>query len=580
MNRTRRRTARIGLALLTLGLQAATVLAWESASHTQLSADAYALLSPQGQTPDIVKFSRQFIGNSSGYWAEIAAHGGPNAFDPLVLTRDGGPFDDWIDQIVSDYKSGDFQKTYTEVGSLVHLAEDQNVPAHAANISHGFPWPDNFEVQADDSGAPIFAGWYTSGAIATPTISQMPELLISYEGLVSTNRGLNTSTYLIPGTTSSYWVNGAGSYVGLIDVGTDGSYGGFSLSCSDPNTCTVFWGQDVFDDSADTLSPHIVLRQATSARSYTAGLLNAISGRLPPFASQLTIGGAGLGGAPPVINAQSGTDVSFFVTENRTQDMTATVSVQETGDRILTDAASIGLDGQICGQPNGQTWNQNHFTLCTTDSSDLTQLPLAAQLHLTWKGTVAGGGSLKDGTYTLCVTVTDGDNNTFPNTTQGDPPQCQSFLSQALRLAVESGRNRMNQSAVADSVKLSAFPRRDTAGAATANAGKGAGSVWGANQRDFLGSERPSCLVLQGALACAAVAGARPESAQDRGVMRGRCQLRGEADQPASASGRPRLNKGSRTGTAAQAPGHKLGRKPRSAAPVPDSANASHSVPA
>jgi hypothetical protein len=46
----------------------------------------------------------------------------------------------------------------------------------------------------------------------------------------------------------------------------------------------------------------------------------------------LTIGGAGAG-APPVVNSQNGSDVAFFVTKNRLQNVKVDAFVQETGAR-------------------------------------------------------------------------------------------------------------------------------------------------------------------------------------------------------------------------------------------------------
>jgi len=155
----------------------------------------------------------------------------------------------------------------------------------------------------------------------------------------------------------------------------------------------------------------------------------------------------------------------------------------------------------------------------------------------------------------ICVRAFDGAGN---NTTQ-----C--FPTQDLLWAVGDRQSAVFTSAVANFVKLPAFFRRATDGEA-------AGSPPTPNQLYLLasmsvpapnaGRDRPisrqgpasgrcgDCQsvshskILTGSTACAqGVSVARAFGAQDRGVMRGRCGPRSEAERPASTLGRLLLNR-------------------------------------
>lgn len=154
-------------------------------------------------------------------------------------------------------------------------------------------------------------------------------------------------------------------------------------------------------------------------------MLRAISRNLPPLASQLTMGS---GGVPAIVNPQSGSALSFKISENRSQSVTVSLYVQGTCDgqgnnckTAVTEAATASLAAGDSGTGSAQSanisgpvnWNAKSVALFNTNDSDASLLPREANFQTNWKGVVAGGdgAALADGNYTLCLKVSDGDGN-------------------------------------------------------------------------------------------------------------------------------------------------------------------------
>jgi hypothetical protein len=133
-----------------------------SSTHHSLTDSARNLLNANdSDCPDIVKFGANMSDWTSGSTDDARAHN-LNAEDPtLVLNKllDGGPIRDWWRKTKEKYEqfnfnSGDWSAYY--YGALMmHLTEDQAVPAHAYNIKHGtVGYMDNMEQLADNNYNP------------------------------------------------------------------------------------------------------------------------------------------------------------------------------------------------------------------------------------------------------------------------------------------------------------------------------------------------------------------------------------------------------------------------------------------
>lgn len=70
---------------------------------------------------------------------EFDSHGNPTL-------NGGSPSDIWENRVVRSYKDFNFTDAYYALGNIVHLTQDQAVPPHGANVSHGPT--DHFESSA------------------------------------------------------------------------------------------------------------------------------------------------------------------------------------------------------------------------------------------------------------------------------------------------------------------------------------------------------------------------------------------------------------------------------------------------
>jgi len=196
--------------------------AWQNSSHDTITSYAGNNLVLNNSYPaDMEKYWSVITANDSGSSAEMASHGGPtltNWADKLYAwaTYDGGPFDSWLEKILDRYKNKKFSETYQEIGYLVHLTEDQAVPTHAANISHGYF--DHFEYSAT-AYTPTSSNLGLKGS----EVSEFTQIINIYrETLSDTQHGL--SSYTDPKLKVQYWVPGPGEYKGL-QIIPDGHYG-------------------------------------------------------------------------------------------------------------------------------------------------------------------------------------------------------------------------------------------------------------------------------------------------------------------------------------------------------------------
>lgn len=144
-------------------------------------------------------------------------------------------------------------------------------------------------------------------------------------------------------------------------------------------------------------------------------------GAVPPRVSGVESGGAG-GGAPPIINNQTGSEISFFVNENRSQNVDVTLYIQEAPLKtVVAEGGTLALSSFHSGDgishlttlSGSIAWTNRPAELFRTDDAVLTVLPFEAEFRLNWKGVVAGGDGapLAEGNYTLCLKVSDGNGN-------------------------------------------------------------------------------------------------------------------------------------------------------------------------
>jgi len=172
---------------------------------------------------------------------------------------------------------------------------------------------------------------------------------------------------------------------------------------------------------------------------------------------ELSIAGAGVGGAPAIINV-NGSPINFRISENRTQAVSVNVYVQDTNQAIVTSGDAVTLssfrsaDGlsDSTSLPGPNTWTNNQVSLFGTLGTDMTLLPFDGQLQLNWNGNVVGA-PLASGTHTLCITATP-----YPSDASSNPssPLCQNFPTMPLPFLVGIRDNAVIRGEVLSGVKF------------------------------------------------------------------------------------------------------------------------------
>ena len=169
--------------------------------------------------------------------------------------------------------------------------------------------------------------------------------------------------------------------------------------------------EDVFSDAEQ---PSLYLQQGKQATDGAYFFLRQMSKTLPPRISLLKIADDASG----IVNGQTGTPISFALSENRTEYVDVDIYVQDTGQRIVTEGGQALLDGSLSQSGITQmrnlggplTWVSQPIQLYGT-KNDSSLLPYQAQITAFWKGRVASGDPLSEGQHTLCVAVRDRDWN-------------------------------------------------------------------------------------------------------------------------------------------------------------------------
>jgi hypothetical protein len=199
------------------------------------------------------------------------------------------------------YPSEDFTDAYYYIGCILHLDQDQAVPAHAFDIQHVVysAWGavhigDDLEEYADD---------FYSHNSASPNAGIAEPSGFYKEMIDATKDAVNYNAVLPPDgqNWTEYW--------------TDGDYGERRF----PNN------RDSEENGYVTQHDDMVKHRITEAISYTAGNLEVASKKLPPIVKNLEI--YPTSEAIPEIDIQDGTPIEFKILENRTQTVKVYISI-------------------------------------------------------------------------------------------------------------------------------------------------------------------------------------------------------------------------------------------------------------
>lgn len=385
----------IALALL-LSIYVSTVTAWWSvptdfsgSTHYKLTDDARTLIG--SDYPDIIKFGVDISDWTAGSTDDARAHNqNSETLETLNKLLNGGPIRDWWDKAQTQYidshnfDSGDWS-AYYYIALMMHLIEDQSVPAHAYNIKHGsLGYMDNMEQLASLNYNPNIIGIMT----ADSPIS-------NYEDSINA-----TLTRTLPDSYwRAYWQYGV-TCPGI--TGYDSVYGGPPDYSPDALLMGYFsCPSDVFPDFwvlAGDSERNLTKNLLGQAVGYTAGALISVSKNLPPLVQDLDITPSA--DAVPVIDTQFGTHISFDVLENRTQNVKLFITVDSpTGAPIISPEYGTGK------------------TEALSPGSFLSALPWVETFVITWDGKLASGAYATNGEHTLCVRVQDDDGNFSPEIT-------------------------------------------------------------------------------------------------------------------------------------------------------------------
>ncbi len=404
---------KLALALLFLVFGASQSWAWKSvglfgfdidSTHHKISERAISMISSNhpSEYPDVTSYYGNRISNwSSGLADDMNAHGqildipytDPRYGDTgHALDFDGGPYTDWDDNMRARYLSLDFvtgdsffgtKSAYYYLGLMVHLIEDQAVPSHSANILHGGLPGDRLELRA----------W--NKVPNTNTINFFTDSSLKYYHdndpqsiILSVQTKLSGWTYpkdwiYTNSAAGQYWKeNPTHKYVG---TEFDSNWGSYGWSGTDVYTLGNPLPPSLNVDAAQVDSPNIVYDQLNAAASQVAGLLMAVSKSLPPLVKDLAADRIQFRAGSPI-------QVHFRILENRTQNVTYSARVYDSGGNIR--------DTPIWKSP---------VTLYSGND-----LPWEKYITFDYDGRNANGNALLPGSYTLEIQVTDGDGNTTP----------------------------------------------------------------------------------------------------------------------------------------------------------------------
>ena len=317
---------------------------WWSASnifnstHHNITDDSINL--PGANYPDVTtKFSGDISDWTSGTTDDVRAHAG----DALA---NGGPIGQWWYNAQKQYKEGNFAagdwSAYYYVGLMMHLIEDQAVPAHAYNIPHGtLGHMDNLEEL-------VFTNYHPN--ITGIVLANSP-----------TSNYYAMQVYTLNATSDNYWRQ----------YWNAGAYGGQNGTDEFP-TWWLYAGEN---------ERNITRRLLGQAVGYTAGSLMSVSENLPPLVKDLQITSSSNCNNVPTIGKQTSAQISFKILENRKKTVKIFITVD--GEAIISSEYGTGK---------------------SFDLSSGSDLPWEDTYTISWDGKLASGQYPSDGEHTLYVT--------------------------------------------------------------------------------------------------------------------------------------------------------------------------------
>jgi hypothetical protein len=304
----------------------------------------------KNQYPDIGLASDKLVKGSTSEKAHEGLH-----------TKGGKPKDWWegtregtLGGVLANYQTFMLNEAYLNLGRIAHLTEDMAVPAHAANIPHDVFNPDGLESYAMDNTefAPL------------PFIDNSRMPYEYYQELQDETRS-RLASWNNPATGEPYWAAAENAPPLGQDAtfGPTGRYNGNNKSF------------------AASPIPELCKERLAMAAAYARAMFEAASKKLPPLVSGLAISGN-------VLSPGQKMEISFTILENRTKKVAYKVIVSQAGRTVLELASDIL---ELGGPAKGEYLMREKATL-----------------------SFAPGKTLKEGTYTLEVQLTDEDGNMVP----------------------------------------------------------------------------------------------------------------------------------------------------------------------
>jgi hypothetical protein len=268
-----------------------------ASSHEYIMKAVLKAIDP-GQFPDIRRFNTALMQGTN----DETGHPDPS-------DNGGKPRDIWFGKdtetaggVLPNYELLEFDKAYAKLGLICHLTQDQGVPAHAANIRHGYN--ESFEAYYPAEGNKVEVRGVADGAL---------EPYAYYQQLQDETRR-QLPSWVNPDTGKPYWIAAPDAPPLGQDVtyGPRGRYGSGAYTHNGEGNQT------------ETSSPEIRVRQLTASALATMNVLASASKRLPPLVSVLTLSAA---------EARIGEviDVSFKILDNRSRNADFTISIYKDG---------------------------------------------------------------------------------------------------------------------------------------------------------------------------------------------------------------------------------------------------------
>jgi sugar lactone lactonase YvrE len=303
----------------------------------------------------------------------------------------------WEIRMLSSHAQGRISEAYTELGYIVHLTEDNTVPAHGRVIFHG---PD------------YYYDYLSLGVVLGQYLDDDSETIAPRKDNFETEASYRNAGDLIPISPADYfrlldqtrqpgfpciefrkfWLRRE-EFTSPLERYGWGAYGIRStLTCGDPDSQH---DEDWYSDDSD---PNLTL-----ARKGMYAALRLASDAMQRYSKMF----------PPLVSVPTGTiSVDFSagpassdiaIQENRTQNVTVTVTHRGTGQAVR--GTLLPCPGPACLQTISQLVKPLYW------QNDSAKLPWGATPTLQWDGTLADGSRVPSGQQFLDIVVTDADGN-------------------------------------------------------------------------------------------------------------------------------------------------------------------------